>query len=297
MEKAGRFLDDRCHEAGHETAQDFIDQAGALPLYRSGRAGACAVLLTSSHKILLGMRALPYRQPNLGRRARDSVSRTDPAGGVFETPENVASSRCNFQGVEEAQVREWQPGTAEDLVCDAEALGIEQVSTRMITDWVEVGLLAAPEFQKSTQRGRDHSVFPALQRRLFTELLEARTRSPLMRIPHHTMIPVVLFVWLTSDTVVPVAQARRALRTYAQTTARRTGPGDRKMLVASWASSRTRPPLINSAAPRSCLSRRGRGPEIRTGESCTRRSPSSARRGGPPACPYWSGALADRTSR
>ncbi|GLV97776.1 hypothetical protein Slala05_14080 [Streptomyces lavendulae subsp. lavendulae] len=38
------------------------------------------------------------------------------------------------------------------------------------------------------------------------------------RIPHHTMIPVVLFVWLTNDTVVPVGQARRALRTYAQTT-------------------------------------------------------------------------------
>ncbi|MFD8638160.1 hypothetical protein [Streptomyces sp. NPDC059533] len=29
---------------------------------------------------------------------------------------------------------------------------------------------------------------------------------------------MVLFVWLTSDAVVPVAQARRALRTYAQTT-------------------------------------------------------------------------------
>ncbi|WP_329315671.1 hypothetical protein OG723_35745 [Streptomyces sp. NBC_01278] len=120
--------------------------------------------------------------------------------------------------MDEAQAKEWQPGTAQDLVRDAEALGIEQVSTRMITDWVEVGLLAAPEFQKSTQRGRDHSVFPALQRRLFTELLEARRRSPLKRIPHHTMIPVVLFVWLTSDTIVPASQARRALRTYAQTT-------------------------------------------------------------------------------
>ncbi|MGW0312604.1 hypothetical protein [Streptomyces flavidovirens] len=120
--------------------------------------------------------------------------------------------------MEKTQVREWQPGTAEDFVRDAEALGVEQVSTRMITDWVEVGLLTAPEFQKSTQRGRDHSVFPAVQRRLFTELLEARKRSPLKRIPHHTMVPVVLFVWLTSDTIVPAAQARRALRTYAQTT-------------------------------------------------------------------------------
>ncbi|MFJ5546728.1 hypothetical protein [Streptomyces sp. NPDC093225] len=120
--------------------------------------------------------------------------------------------------MEETQVKEWAPGTADDLVRDADALGVEQVSTRMITDWVEVGLLATPEFHKSTQHGRDPSVYPAVQRRLFSELLQARKRSPLKRVPHHTMIPVVLFVWLTSDTVIPVAQARRALRTYAQTT-------------------------------------------------------------------------------
>ncbi|MFD3695066.1 hypothetical protein ACFWUZ_02735 [Streptomyces sp. NPDC058646] len=52
--------------------------------------------------------------------------------------------------MEETQVSEWERGTAEDLVRDAEALGIEQIFTRMITDWVEVGLLAAPEFEKST---------------------------------------------------------------------------------------------------------------------------------------------------
>ncbi|MFJ8212594.1 hypothetical protein [Streptomyces sp. NPDC096033] len=120
--------------------------------------------------------------------------------------------------MEETHVKEWEPGTADDLVRDAEALGVEQVSARMITDWVEVGLLAAPEFHKSTQHGRDPGVFPAVQRRLFSELLQARKRSPLKRIPHHTLIPVVLFVWLTDDTVVPVGQARRALRTYAQTT-------------------------------------------------------------------------------
>ncbi|MFE5517967.1 hypothetical protein ACFQ9Q_09590 [Streptomyces virginiae] len=116
-----------------------------------------------------------------------------------------------------------EPGTAEDLVRDAEALGIEQISTRMITDWVEVGLLATPVFQKSTQHGRDPGLFPAAQRRLFAELLEIRQRSPLKRVPHHTMVPVVLFLWLTDDTVVPVSQARRALRTYAQTTGRTNG--------------------------------------------------------------------------
>ncbi|MER6391584.1 hypothetical protein ABT236_24360 [Streptomyces sp. NPDC001523] len=106
---------------------------------------------------------------------------------------------------------------------DVETLGVEQVSKRMITDWVEVGLLAAPEFQKSTQRGSDRSRFPAVQRRLFSELLDVRERSPLTRIPHHTLIPVVLFVWMTSDTVVLVSQARRALRTYAQSTGKSNG--------------------------------------------------------------------------
>ncbi|MGI5451402.1 hypothetical protein ACQEVM_37720 [Streptomyces sp. CA-243310] len=125
--------------------------------------------------------------------------------------------------MEEEQVVEWESGTAEDLVRDAQALGIEHVSSRMITDWVEVGLLAAPDFQKTTQRGSDSGLFPAVQRRLFSELLDVRKRSPLKRIPHRTVIPVVLFVWLTSDTVVPVSQARRALRTWAQATGKVSG--------------------------------------------------------------------------
>ncbi|MEU6210138.1 hypothetical protein ABZ891_09535 [Streptomyces sp. NPDC047023] len=83
--------------------------------------------------------------------------------------------------------------------------------------------MAAPEFRESTQRGRDLSLFPAVQRRLFSERLEARKRSPLRKVPHHTVIPVVLFIWLTNDTVVPASQACRALRTYAQTTGRTNG--------------------------------------------------------------------------
>ncbi|MFD7030060.1 hypothetical protein ACFWAR_18655 [Streptomyces sp. NPDC059917] len=122
--------------------------------------------------------------------------------------------------MEELQVGRWVPGTAEDLVADAQALGIERVSARMVTDWVEVGLLAAPDFQKSTRHGSDLGLFPAVQRRLFSELLDVRRRSPLARIPHHALIPVVLFVWLNADTVVSVAQARRALRTYARTAGR-----------------------------------------------------------------------------
>ncbi|MEU1824182.1 hypothetical protein ABZ502_17365 [Streptomyces abikoensis] len=116
------------------------------------------------------------------------------------------------------QVSDLGPGTAEDLVHDAHALGVKDASTRMITNWVEVGLLASPDFAKSTQRGRDPGVFPARQRQLFHELLKARQRSPLKRVPHHTMIPVVLLLWLTSDDIVCAAQASRALRTHARAT-------------------------------------------------------------------------------
>lgn len=175
------------------------------------------MLLTTGHGFPQGVCALAARQVALDRCAKGFRYHSDhPAGGEIRGPRKAVRSRCNFHSVEETQVSEWEPGTAEDLVRDAEALGVEQASARMITDWVEVGLLAAPEFQKSTQRGRDSSLFPAVQRRLFSELLDARKRSPLKRIPHHTMIPVVLFVWLTNDAIVPVSQARRALRTYAQ---------------------------------------------------------------------------------
>lgn len=109
----------------------------------------------------------------------------------------------------------WPVGTAADLVDDARSLGIK-ASPRMVTDYVEVGLLAPPLFRKTTQRGSDRRVFPPEQRRLFYELNCAKLRSPLVRVPHRTLIPVVLYMWCLDDTVVTDTQARRALRTYAQ---------------------------------------------------------------------------------
>ncbi|MFF2954945.1 hypothetical protein ACFVVU_26805 [Kitasatospora sp. NPDC057965] len=111
----------------------------------------------------------------------------------------------------------WVSGTAEDLVVDARELGV-QASPRMITDYVEVGLLAPPQYRKTTQRGSDQRVFPPEQRRLFYELCRAKQRSTLPRVPHRTIIPVVLYMWLTDDTVIPVEQASRALRTHALAT-------------------------------------------------------------------------------
>ncbi|MFE7462559.1 hypothetical protein ACFU6R_00445 [Streptomyces sp. NPDC057499] len=113
------------------------------------------------------------------------------------------------------QPGEWSAGTADDLVEDAHSLGIK-VSPRTVTDYVEVGLLAPPLYRKTTQRGSDRRIYPPEQRRLFYELNAAKVRSPLARIPHRTMIPVVLYVWCMNDTVVPDVQARRALRTWAQ---------------------------------------------------------------------------------
>jgi len=109
----------------------------------------------------------------------------------------------------------WEQGTLEDLVADAVQLGVTEVSDRMITDWTENGLLASPEFQKTTRHGSDARIYAPEQRRLFTELLKARQRSPLARVPHRTLVRIVLHMWLTYDTVVPHAQARRAWRTWA----------------------------------------------------------------------------------
>ncbi|WP_331739615.1 hypothetical protein OG613_44130 (plasmid) [Streptomyces sp. NBC_00015] len=76
----------------------------------------------------------------------------------------------------------WVEGTAADLVADALALEVK-ASPRMVTSWIEDGLLANPEPRKTSAHGSDPRVFPREQRELFTRLLEARERSPLGRIP------------------------------------------------------------------------------------------------------------------
>jgi hypothetical protein len=88
----------------------------------------------------------------------------------------------------------------------------------MVIDYVEVGLLARPRRRKSRQRGSDPAIFPAEQRLLFHELNAAKARSPLSRVPHRTVVPVVLQHWLQDDRIVPTYQARRALRTHARNT-------------------------------------------------------------------------------
>lgn len=115
------------------------------------------------------------------------------------------------------RVATWVEGTSADLVADALALGVK-ASPRMVTSWVEDGMLANPEPRKTSAHGSDPRVFPPEQRELFTRLLKARERSPLGRIPQRSLIRVVLYLWLIDDTIVSTPQARRAWRTHARAT-------------------------------------------------------------------------------
>lgn len=108
----------------------------------------------------------------------------------------------------------WEPGTAEDLIKDAAEIDVIFTS-RAINDWVETGMLAAPEFHKSSRHGSDPRVFTAEQRRMFRELLLARGRSPHKRIRQNRLIEAVLYMWFEDNSIVTDEQARRAFRTYA----------------------------------------------------------------------------------
>lgn len=109
------------------------------------------------------------------------------------------------------------PATKADLVADAAALGV-RVSERMITDWVEVGLLDAPTRTGAGRgKGSKPAQFPPNQRRLFTELIQKRAEtnktSQLARIP--------MYLWVCwGDDFVPTRQARKAFRTWALDTRR-----------------------------------------------------------------------------
>ncbi|MGW9369293.1 hypothetical protein ACWGVR_04650 [Streptomyces xanthophaeus] len=119
------------------------------------------------------------------------------------------------------QAAMWVEGTSADLVADGLALGVK-ASPRMVTSWVEDGMLANPEPRKTSAHGSDPRVFPPEQRELFTRLLEARERSPMGRIPQRSLVRVVLYLWLIDDTIVPTPQARRAWRTHARATGQTT---------------------------------------------------------------------------
>ena len=101
--------------------------------------------------------------------------------------------------------------TAEDLVGDAAAQGAP-VKQRLITDWVEKGLLDGPA-RHSLGRGRGSApgTWPENQRKLFLLLLGKR--QEVSRLATLCNVPVAFWLYFGPD-YVPARQVRRALATY-----------------------------------------------------------------------------------
>lgn len=101
--------------------------------------------------------------------------------------------------------------TAEDLVRDAASQGIP-VKQRLITDWVEKGLLDRPT-RHSLGRGRGSApaTWPENQRKLFLLLLGKR--QEVSRLATLCNVPVALWLYFGPEQV-PSRQVRRALATY-----------------------------------------------------------------------------------
>ncbi|MFF3380139.1 hypothetical protein ACFYXF_45185 [Streptomyces sp. NPDC002680] len=107
------------------------------------------------------------------------------------------------------------PATIHELVTEARAHGLHPVTERLVRDWTEIGLLARPEFRKSSRHGSDPALYPPGQRRLFLHLLCARGQLP--QSPRHVrnvLVRMLITGWLHQFPFrIPTSQARRALRT------------------------------------------------------------------------------------
>ncbi|MFY1623720.1 hypothetical protein ACN268_10995 [Micromonospora sp. WMMD735] len=104
-----------------------------------------------------------------------------------------------------------QPGTIDDLVTDARAEGY-QATTRLITDWVSLGLLDRPRRQpRGRGLGSSKALYAPHQRKLFLTLLAKRAKASRVT----SLAPIPVFIWLYwGDEFVPLRQARRALMTW-----------------------------------------------------------------------------------
>ena len=122
------------------------------------------------------------------------------------------------------------PATKADLVADAAALGVT-VSERLVTDWIEVGLLDAPTRTGAGRgKGSKHALFPANQRRLFTSLIQKRAET--RKISQLAQVPMYLWVcW--GDDYVPTRQAGKAFRTWAKDT-KRVGVKSGQAIAKGW---------------------------------------------------------------
>ncbi|AJF70373.1 hypothetical protein [Streptomyces vietnamensis] len=107
--------------------------------------------------------------------------------------------------------------TIDDLLKMAHNHGFPQVSRRLVTDWIEIGLLCRPEFQKTTRHGSGKRTFPLVQGHLFIAALRARRDLPQpLRYRRSVSLRIVIYLWLLGLVTIPTEQARRALRTFCQ---------------------------------------------------------------------------------
>jgi len=103
-----------------------------------------------------------------------------------------------------------EPGTIDDLLADATASGYT-VTTRLIRDWTERGLLDYPQKRSAGKgHGSAPALYPASQRNLLLTLLQKR---PDNNISGLAKIPVGIWMYWGDD-YVPLRQARRALMTW-----------------------------------------------------------------------------------
>src|SRR5205809_339547 len=97
------------------------------------------------------------------------------------------------------------------LLAEAQRAGFT-ASSRLITDWVSVGLL-----DQATRRGRGRgrgltATWPEEQKNLFLTVLKKRQETA--RIAPLCNIPVFVWLWW-GDSFIPLRQVRRALNTWS----------------------------------------------------------------------------------
>lgn len=101
------------------------------------------------------------------------------------------------------------PGTLEDLITDAAAVGLD-FNERLARDWHQRGLLGSPHRQPLGRgRGSSAGVYSREQRALF----QATTRNRAAGIKPSTLANLPIWMWLQQDGWVDLAQLRRAMHT------------------------------------------------------------------------------------
>jgi hypothetical protein len=102
-------------------------------------------------------------------------------------------------------------GTIEDLLKDARKAGYP-VTSRLVTDWVSVGLLDSPaRHGVGRGKGTTKGAYSGNQRQLFLELLKERPKWT--KIAPLTNVPIAWWAYF-GDEYVPLRQVKRALDTW-----------------------------------------------------------------------------------